>query len=142
MKMNHPLESFQKEAPEIQKSYAQVIDSIIALKSLDKKTKQLIYIGMKVVTDDKNAVYYHVPIAKQAGASRDEIKETIILSLTVTGLKNIGNFLAYALEIYDNVEGEYRSLLGKRESLIGEKQDVLVMMNEIETKKKDNFTCC
>ena len=102
MKTINPLETFQKEAPDIQRAYAEVIDSIIALKSLDQKTKQLIYIGMKIVTDDKHAVYYHVPIAKEAGATRDEIKETIILSLTVTGLKNIGNFLAHALEIYDN----------------------------------------
>lgn len=102
MQKQNPLEAFQTEAPEIQKAYAGVIDSIVALKSLDNKTKQLIYIGMKVVTDDKNAVFYHVPMAKAAGATRDEIKETIILSLTVTGLKSIGAFLSQSLEIYDN----------------------------------------
>lgn len=102
MQNQNSLQIFQNEAPEIQKAYARVIDSIIALKSLDHKTKQLIYIGMKVVTDDQNAVFYHVPLAKKAGASRNEIKETIILSLTVTGLKNISNFLSQALKIYDN----------------------------------------
>lgn len=102
MKKQNSLQVFQEEAPDIQKAYAKVIDTILALKSLDHKTKQLIYIGMKVVTDDQNAVLYHVPLAKRAGASRNEIKETIILSLTVTGLKNISNFLSQALEIYDN----------------------------------------
>lgn len=102
MKQNNPLEIFKQEAPEVQEAYAQVINSLVALKSLNNKTKQLIYIGMKVVADDKNAVFYHIPMAKAAGASRDEIKETIILSLTVTGLKSISTFLSLALEIFDN----------------------------------------
>ncbi|WP_321369897.1 carboxymuconolactone decarboxylase family protein [uncultured Draconibacterium sp.] len=98
----NPLELFEKEAPDVQKAYADLINSLVALKSLDQKTKHLIYIGMKVVTDDFNAVLYHVPMAKKAGATRDEIKETIVLSLSVTGLKSISTFLSHALEIYDN----------------------------------------
>ncbi|MBL7139254.1 MAG: carboxymuconolactone decarboxylase family protein [Bacteroidales bacterium] len=46
---------------------------------LDAKTKQLVYIAMKVVTDDKNAVKYHVPMAKSAGATREEIKFDVSL---------------------------------------------------------------
>nr|WP_319270900.1 carboxymuconolactone decarboxylase family protein [uncultured Draconibacterium sp.] len=102
MNKANPLEVFKKEVPEVQRAYANFINSIVALESLDQKTKQLIYIGMKVVTDDKNAVFYHVPMAKAAGANRNEIKETIVLSLTVTGLKSISTFLSQALEIYDN----------------------------------------
>ncbi len=44
-----------------------------------------------------------------------------------------------ALEIYDKVEKEYHGLLSKRESLVGEKGDVLIMIDEIEVKKKDRF---
>jgi len=44
-----------------------------------------------------------------------------------------------ALEIYEKVESEHQKLEEKRESLIKEKTDVLTLMNEIETKKKDNF---
>ncbi len=102
MKNRNPLDIFKEEAPQVQKAYAGVLNSLAALESLNKKTKQLIYIGMKVVADDKNAVYYHIPMAKAVGASRDEIKETIVLSLTVTGLKSISTFLWRALEIYDN----------------------------------------
>jgi len=97
----NPLEIFQTEAPDVQQAYAGVINSLIALKGLDPKTKQLIYIGMKVATNDENAIIHHVPMAKNAGASRDEIKETILLSLTVCGLAGISKFLPMALEIYD-----------------------------------------
>jgi len=97
----NPLEVFKNEAPEIQEAYAEVINALIKAKGLDAKTKQLIYIAMKVVTDDKNAVKYHIPMAKAVGATRDEIKETILLTLTVNGLKGISNFLPEALSVYD-----------------------------------------
>lgn len=45
-----------------------------------------------------------------------------------------------ALEVYEQVEGEYNKLLEKKGSLDAEKTDVLTLMNEIETKKKDHFT--
>jgi AhpD family alkylhydroperoxidase len=101
MYKNNPLEVFTQEAPKVQKAYAEVINALIESNGLDAKTKQLIYIAMKVVTDDSNAIIYHVPMAKAAGATRDEIKDTIILSLTVNGLKGISNYLPEALEIFD-----------------------------------------
>ena len=100
--MKNPLETFTQEAPEIQEAYAGVINALIASNGLDPKTKQLVYIAMKVVTDDKNAVKFHVPMAKNAGASREEIRDVILLSITVNGLKGISNFLTDALNTYDN----------------------------------------
>ncbi len=44
-----------------------------------------------------------------------------------------------ALEIYEAVEREYTTLIEKKDSLLKEKTDVLTLMNEIETKKKENF---
>jgi len=51
----------------------------------------------------------------------------------------IGNVNMRALEIYENVEKEYQELLNKKDKLKLEKEDVLIMMNEIELKKKDLF---
>lgn len=101
MKVN-PLEVFKNEASEVQEAYATVINTLIQSDGLDAKTKQLVYIAMKVVTDDSNAIKYHVPMAKAAGATRDEIKDTILLSLTVNGLKGISKYLPEALSIFDN----------------------------------------
>lgn len=44
-----------------------------------------------------------------------------------------------ALEVYEQVETEFNKLLEKKDSLDKEKTDVLTLMNEIETKKKDHF---
>lgn len=54
-------------------------------------------------------------------------------------LEQLGAVNIKALEIYDSVEKEYHVLLDKRQKLIDEKTNVLVMMNEIETKKKELF---
>ncbi|MBI2662178.1 chromosome segregation protein SMC [Candidatus Woesearchaeota archaeon] len=44
-----------------------------------------------------------------------------------------------ALEIYEQVETEYNKLIEKKESLFKEKTDVMTLMNEIETTKKEHF---
>ncbi len=54
-------------------------------------------------------------------------------------VSNFGMVNMRALEIYDAVEKEYNSLMEKKEKLKSEKSDVLVMMNEIESKKKELF---
>jgi alkylhydroperoxidase/carboxymuconolactone decarboxylase family protein YurZ len=58
---------------------------------------------MKIVTGDQGAALSHVPFAKKLGASREEIRETVLLTLTVVGLKGINTALASALEAYDKV---------------------------------------
>ena len=53
--------------------------------------------------------------------------------------ENIGSVNMRALDIYDDVEKEFNVLLEKRKTLTGEKEDVVGMMTEIETKKADLF---
>jgi chromosome segregation protein len=54
-------------------------------------------------------------------------------------MANIGNVNLRALEIYETVEKEYTVLIDKKNSLVGEKDDVMRMMEEIESSKKDLF---
>ena len=54
-------------------------------------------------------------------------------------LNSIGNVNLRALEVYEQVETEFNKLLEKKDSLYKEKTDVLTLMNEIETKKKEHF---
>jgi len=64
---------------------------------------------------------------------RKEIKDSEIFMIKA------GNINMRALEVYDLVEKEYGELVEKKEGLKTEKEDVLVMMNAIETKKKELF---
>ncbi len=54
-------------------------------------------------------------------------------------MANIGNVNMRALEIYETVEKEYGGLLGKKNILMKEKDDVVILMNEIEANKKGLF---
>ncbi|MDR1056339.1 MAG: carboxymuconolactone decarboxylase family protein [Prevotellaceae bacterium] len=98
----NPLEIFKQEAPEIAAAFDSFIDALRNSKGLDAKIKQLIYIGMKAATGDMTAVYYHVIMAKAEGATRDEVKDTILLTLSVCGVKGVASCLPTALQAYDN----------------------------------------
>lgn len=54
-------------------------------------------------------------------------------------LQNIGAVNMRALEIYDSVEKEYNKLTEKKAKLSNEREDVLLMINEVDSKKKDLF---
>ncbi len=54
-------------------------------------------------------------------------------------MANIGSVNMRALEIYETVEKEYGVLLGKKNVLLTEKDDVVKLMNEIESNKKGLF---
>ena len=97
----NPIEAFYKEAPEVSKAFDGLIEALKNTKGLDAKTKQLVYIGIKAALGDTTAVYYHVPMAKKAGATREEIKDTILITLTVCGLKGVTGSLPIALDVYD-----------------------------------------
>jgi alkylhydroperoxidase/carboxymuconolactone decarboxylase family protein YurZ len=97
----NPMDVFQKEAPEVAAAFDGLIQSLVQMKGLDGKTKQLIYIGMKAAQGDSMAVYYHVPMAKKLGARREEIRDTILLTLSSSGVKGVASCLPLALKVYD-----------------------------------------
>jgi alkylhydroperoxidase/carboxymuconolactone decarboxylase family protein YurZ len=98
---NNPLEVFYREAPSVATAFDGLVQSLVQSKGLDNKTKQLVYIGIKAAFGDAKALYFHVPMAKKAGASRDEVKESILITLTVCGLNGVASCLPLALEVYD-----------------------------------------
>jgi len=52
---------------------------------------------------------------------------------------NVGSVNMRALDIYDAAATEFASLVQKKDTLVQEKDSVVMMMNEIETRKKDIF---
>jgi alkylhydroperoxidase/carboxymuconolactone decarboxylase family protein YurZ len=97
-KSNYQL--FMEEAPEAAAAFNGLIGSLSQPKGLDAKIMQLIYIGIKASQCNGDAVAAHVPMAKQAGATWEEIKSAILLTLTVSGVSGVLSCLAPALEAY------------------------------------------
>ncbi|WP_245920465.1 carboxymuconolactone decarboxylase family protein [Methanospirillum stamsii] len=95
------MELFQKEAPDVASAFNGLIQSLIASKGLDQKTKQLIYIAMKTAMGDSIAVKAHLPMAKAVGATRDEVIDAVLLTLTVSGISGVVKCLPEVIRIYD-----------------------------------------
>lgn len=95
------MELFQKEAPEVAAAFNGLIQALVASKGLDEKTKQLIYIAMKTAMGDELAVRAHIPMAKSLGASREEMIDAVLMTLTVSGIAGVLKVLPHIALIYD-----------------------------------------
>lgn len=77
------------------------------------------------------------------GVKLSRERSEMALKAEITRFENMvaemGNVNLRALEIYDSVETEYKTLISKKDILGKEKEDVLAMMAEIEEKKGDLF---
>ena len=97
----NPMDVFQREAPEVAKAFNSLILSIVASKGLDQKTKQLIYIAMKAASGDATAVKAHLAMAGQAGATREEVIDAILMTLTVSGIRGVVHCLPDAVKAFE-----------------------------------------
>jgi alkylhydroperoxidase/carboxymuconolactone decarboxylase family protein YurZ len=102
MEKKNSYQVFMEEAPEAAVAFNGLIQSLAMPGSLDQKTMQLIYIGIKASQGNAEAVCAHVPMAKQAGATREEIKNTILLTLTVSGVSGVLDCLEPALSAHES----------------------------------------
>ena len=102
MKKSNTMELFKKEAPEVAEAFNNLIQKLMQTDGLDQKTKQLIYIGIKASLGDAESIRWHAPMAKKAGATREEVRDAVLISLTVSGIKGVSSCLAVALETFDD----------------------------------------
>ncbi len=101
MSNQNPFAVLKEEAPQVSEAFDSLITAISSTGGLDAKTRQLIYIGMKASQGDTQAVIAHTPMAKREGASRSEIRDAILMTLTVCGVQGVTHCLIPALEAYE-----------------------------------------
>lgn len=94
---HNPMAVFKKEAPEVAEAFDGLIHALVASRGLDEKTKQLIYISLKAASADSTAVHFHVAMAKNAGAKKEEVIDAILMTLTVTGITGVASCLPDAV---------------------------------------------
>jgi alkylhydroperoxidase/carboxymuconolactone decarboxylase family protein YurZ len=100
MEKKNSYQVFMEEAPEAAAAFNGLIQSLAMPGGLDQKTMRLIYTGIKVSQGNADAVCAHVPMAKLAGAVREEIKNT--LTLTVSGVSGVLGRLGPALPAHES----------------------------------------
>ncbi|HVO69565.1 MAG TPA: carboxymuconolactone decarboxylase family protein, partial [Aggregatilineaceae bacterium] len=68
--------------------------------ALDKKTEELAYLAALAALRMESGVPFHVQMAKQAGATRDEVISAILVGLPAAGT-GVTQALPAALAAYD-----------------------------------------
>ena len=76
--------------------------------ALAKKYKELIAVGISVVTDCESCMQWHIEQAAKAGANRQEMLEAIEVGMEMGGGRATVS-ARFALEVMDNVFGESSS---------------------------------
>lgn len=97
----NPYEIFQRECPEVAACFGDLIEAQKRLKGLDAKTKQLINIAIQTANRNPKGVQMHSLMAKNEGATRDEIIGAVVLNLHHSGFAKVLECLPAALEGYE-----------------------------------------
>ena len=103
MKVSKAFKVFNEEAKSISTPYSKMVDDISEASALDKKTKHLSYLAVLASNRLHSGLEFHVFLAKQAGASRDEVISAILIGLPAVGIR-VSEALPIALEAYDQIK--------------------------------------
>lgn len=71
--------------PDVYKGYAALISAAMAPGALDRRTKELIALGIAVTLRCDGCIASHARAAAKAGASRDEVAEMIGVAMVLNG---------------------------------------------------------
>ena len=98
--MSSAFQIFMKEAPDHAQAWMETVRVLDSAGVLDKKTEELVYLAVLAALRLESGVPLHVQMAKQAGASREEVISAILIGLSVTG-QGVMQALPGAVEAYD-----------------------------------------
>jgi len=97
----NPFDLFKKEFPELSAEYDSLVDAQRNLKGLDPKTKQLVNIAIQTAIRNPRGVRFHAMMAKQEGASREEVVGAVAMNLHLSGLAAVLDSLPSAIDGYE-----------------------------------------
>ena len=98
----HFFQILAEETPGIQKGFMDYAGAIQKEGGLDEKTFQLAYIAIQAHNRVIGSVAAHAGFAKKAGATREEVRGAVMVSMMTCGVAGIDACLGIALEAYDN----------------------------------------
>jgi len=101
MAEKHFFEILTEEVPGVNKAFFDLVGALQKEGGLDEKTFQLIYIAIKATVAEQGAVAAHAGMAKKAGATREEVRGAVLITMMTNGVHGIGSCLAAALDAYD-----------------------------------------
>lgn len=101
-KISESMKFFSKEAPDHAKAWQTMITSINKSNPMEKKTSELLRIGILSALNITSGLPFHVISAKELGATREEIIYTVLAGISLAGNIVIQS-LPIALKTYDEI---------------------------------------
>jgi AhpD family alkylhydroperoxidase len=93
------LRNLRSGAPEVMKAFANIAQSALTPKALDRKTKELIAVGISVAIRCDDCIGFHVKAALEQGASREEVIEVLAMAIYMGAGPSV-MYAAHALDAY------------------------------------------
>ncbi|MBM4462636.1 MAG: carboxymuconolactone decarboxylase family protein [Chloroflexi bacterium] len=93
-------QTFMKEAPKHAEAWMATVQGLDDASALDKKTEHLAYLAVLAALRLEGGVPFHTQLAKQSGASREEVISAILIGLPAAG-NGVTQVLPIALQAYD-----------------------------------------
>jgi len=90
---------FASDHPRIIQAYEALGDATIGDGPLDRRTAELVKLGIAVGARLEGAVHAHVRRARDAGATADDIRHAIRLALTTIGFPSMMSALSWANDV-------------------------------------------
>jgi alkylhydroperoxidase/carboxymuconolactone decarboxylase family protein YurZ len=79
----NPWEVFVKERPQVVKAYQEMMKQINKNNVLDKKTVELIFVGIYSTIRESGALRHHIREALKAGATKEEVEAAALLPFSI-----------------------------------------------------------
>jgi len=99
--ISNAFQTFNSEAPEHAAAWMQLVQGLSQASALDSKTHNLAYLAVLAALRRPSGIPFHVKMAQQAGASRDEVISAILVGLPPAG-HVVTEALPIAVETFDN----------------------------------------
>ncbi len=100
MSMSPGFQAFLRDAPEVAAAWLAANGTLAERSSLDPKTAELAYLAVLAALGLDRGVAFHAAEAKRLGATREEVRDAILVGLPVAGLR-VTEALVEALRPFD-----------------------------------------
>lgn len=97
-------QKFTEDYPDIASAYEAIGNAVHTAGPLDEKTRSLIKLAISTGARLEGAVHSHARKAIKAGASEEEMRQTVLLALPTIGLPSMMAALSWLDDIIENKE--------------------------------------
>ncbi len=97
----NPWEVFVKERPEVVKAFQELMKQINKNNVLDKRTVELIFVGIYSTIREAGALRHHISEAMRAGATKEEVEAAALLPFS-TGVSSAELSLPIILDLIES----------------------------------------